>query len=733
MEFNSDGSLKANKKVHRDHIKVFQLINELTFSVGKKLLLQLLRGEVNERIRRLNLHKKIHFGNLGGYQEEELENFIEFLLKKDFLYVYLEKKRYPVIKLNASGEKELLERNFSFKVDDVDVKKEMVFQPEETSYEVSPITEKDKKLFSEFDFFLKRFTDEQKKAIVDSSRKQLCIAGAGSGKTSVLTHKIIFLTKFLGVDPDKILAITFTRKAKQEMKNRLKQLMPDKNFKVETFNSFAEKELIRKGHKIYNKEKRMISNRELINLVLQSISQIGFDLDTFLDHYFTPREKRGKEQRELFFSFLYDFRAILDTYITVGGDKEFFEKKLIDLKLAEKTTSENILKLCSIVYNELEEEGLRTFGDQLIDVIKLYNQFPELKPSFDWILIDEYQDVNDKQVELIGLLNPKNIFVVGDPRQSIYAWRGSNPNKLFEFIDDETTIIELKTNFRSAKAVVEISNKIISNSNRGKNSYHDMVAAKDQKGLVSIVKFAMEDTESIAVVSQIKELACRLNEVFVLSRTNKGLEKIRIQCEREGIKYLLRTDEKKDLSVDPDVDQITLSTVHAIKGLEAEIVFVIGTNMNNYPCKTKDHRYVDILASKEEYDSYEEERRLFYVACTRAKKELRISYVGAPSPFLAKNVISMATHKGVENQTKVFDIKGSNTDLLEVQRSSLKRWRYLEAQERNIPPYMIFSDRALDHLLELQPLTVEELLEVSGLGKTKVKEFGQDILDVMYR
>jgi DNA helicase-2/ATP-dependent DNA helicase PcrA len=301
--------------------------------------------------------------------------------------------------------------------------------PLETSYTPTVITEQDKKLFKEFDFFLEKFTYEQKKAIIDTSKKQLCIAGAGSGKTSVLTHKIAFLTRYLGVLPEKILAITFTRKAKQEMKERLETLVPGKTITVETFNSYAEKELLRKGDKIYTKQKRMASYKEFLTIVLQAISTIGFDLDTFLDHYFLPREKRGKEQRELFFSFLYDFRAILDTYIGAQGEQTFFNKKVIDLKLSEKVSAENILKICSLVQQNLEKQGLRTYSDQLVDLIDLYVRYPESKRCFDWILVDEYQDVNEAQVALLDLFSPENLFVVGDPRQSIYAWRGSNPNK----------------------------------------------------------------------------------------------------------------------------------------------------------------------------------------------------------------------------------------------------------------------------------------------------------------
>jgi DNA helicase II / ATP-dependent DNA helicase PcrA len=201
-------------------------------------------------------------------------------------------------------------------------------------------------------------------------------------------------------------------------------------------------------------------------------------------------------------------------------------------------------------------------------------------------------------------------------------------------------------------------------------------------------------------------------------------------CDQRGISYLLRTDEKTLQGVDASFNQITLSTVHAIKGLEAEFVFVVGVNFKNYPCKAKDHQYVDLLASKNDYDSFEEERRLFYVACTRAKKELFVSYSSHPSPFLSTTVLGKATNV---YETKPC-LKNDSLDQSygEAQRSALRRWRYLEAEDRGLAPYMIFSDRALESLLAVQPLDVNELLQVNGLGKAKVTEFGEDILRVLH-
>ena len=728
MQFNSDGSLAVKKSSPRDHCTVFSLLAEMPFPVGKKLLVQVLRGEMNERVRKLRFDKLLYFGSLGGYSEEELHVFLDVLKSDGFLHITLQKNRYPVLQLTKAGEKEHLEQEKTYKADRV----ERTTTPKaEHCYTVTPPTPHVLQAMEEHKDFLTGFTKEQQQAVVSLAPKQLCIAGAGSGKTRVLTNKIAYLVQEKNVNPKTILAITFTRKARKEMQERLEQL--GVKVRIETFNSFAEKELLSKGTQYYGKEKRMATNKEFLSLVLQGISQLGFSLDTFMEHYFSSRERRGKEPREMFFSFLYDFRAILDSYMQSDGIGSF-QELIQAAQVSERLTAMNVIKLASIVHELLDEKGLRTFSDQLLDVCGMYRKHPNLARHYDWILVDEFQDVNALQVDLIELLTPKHVFAVGDPRQSIYAWRGSNPDFIYSFITDETSVFELTKNFRSTSAVVDVANAIIANSYKGNNSFASLSAVQERQGLVSVMKFASEDTEAIAVVSQIKELAVQRNEVFILSRTNKGLERIAQQLSREGIAHVVRSEEKPgSKGVVAREDQVVLSTVHAAKGLEAEIVFVVGANMNMYPCKAKDHKYVSLLAGKESYDTYEEERRIFYVACTRAKKELRISYYGAASPFLGQSVLKHCTHQVAEQKTTIFGQKNINQDVVAEQRQHLRRWRYLEAQERAVPPYMIFSDRALEHLLELQPLTLDELEEVSGFGKTKIREFGHDVLHVMYR
>ncbi|MCF7799250.1 UvrD-helicase domain-containing protein [Candidatus Woesearchaeota archaeon] len=724
MEFNPDGSLKVPKKVVRDHISVFHLISELPFPIGKKLLIKLLRGEIDERIKKLRLDNLVHHGSLGGYEENELAIFLEVLISKGFLTTQMQKGRYQVVSITPLGFEELEQQQFELKVDTC----LGATTPDDTtlvSYEVASITNDDRKIFAELDFFLKEFTDEQKKAIICLDKKQVCIAGAGSGKTSVLTNKIVFLVKYAGINSKDILAITFTRKARQEMLDRLALLLPKISIRVETFNSFAEQELQRHGTLLYGQEKEMVDNKEFLNIVVKSLNHLGFTVETFVKQYFLPNERRNKESRQLFFSFLYDFRTILDAYITHGKEENYFTSRLIAATLSERVTAQNVARLASLVTEELEARGLRTFADQLVDINKLYARNEEVKPFFSWVLVDEYQDVNEQQILFLEKLNPAHLFVVGDPRQSIYAWRGANPQTMFDFIQRQPTVLELTTNFRSSKKIVSFANTLISQANAGKNIFSSLRSASNEDGGVTIERYQSEEFEAQSIVTKIQALAIPRDEIFVLSRTNKGLDALATTCLQESIPFVMRTEERVQES---SGNEIVLSTVHAIKGLEAKVVFVIGASGNNYPCRAKDHHFVELFAGKESYDVYEEERRIFYVACTRAKQVLQISYTGVPTPFLSTKVLSSIDIKltGLNDSSKVTSKKR-----LAEQKSALRRWRFLESKERNIPPYLVFSDKVLEQLLQLQPVSLEDLEQVKGFGKAKIDEFGLDILHML--
>ena len=157
-----------------------------------------------------------------------------------------------------------------------------------TDYKTN-ITDQDRIMFNELDFFIGNYNENQKKAIISPSKKILCVAGAGSGKTSVLTKRIEFLIKYRGVDPKKILAITFTRKAKQEMKKRLIEL--GVNTHVQTFNSFSEKVLRIYGDKIYRRFIKVIDYREKIIMIISALDHLGLKIEDAIDIYFKSYQK----------------------------------------------------------------------------------------------------------------------------------------------------------------------------------------------------------------------------------------------------------------------------------------------------------------------------------------------------------------------------------------------------------------------------------------------------------
>jgi DNA helicase IV len=152
------------------------------------------------------------------------------------------------------------------------------------------ISEEEKVLFEELDFFLNGFNDEQKKAIIMQNPRILCIAGAGSGKTTVLVKRIEFLVKYQSANPGKILAITFTRKAREEMEKRLKGL-GIVGVQIETFNSFSEKMLQKFGHLIYSSPKRVMSYSDKIVAMNFAMASINLDMDSAIDRYFTENQK----------------------------------------------------------------------------------------------------------------------------------------------------------------------------------------------------------------------------------------------------------------------------------------------------------------------------------------------------------------------------------------------------------------------------------------------------------
>ena len=193
---------------------------------------------------------------------------------------------------------------------------------------------------------------------------------------------------------------------------------------------------------------------------------------------------------------------------------------------------------------------------------------------------------------------------------------------------EEVRVIHLTKNYRSKKMIVDFMNHSISGMGLPNLEHHF-----DSDSSIKIVDFENEQFERIFIVDQISNSKIPYKDIFVLGRTNRQLTELSQMLNQRKIPHVLKTDEVRNPKESPD-GALTLATIHAIKGLEAKKVFVIGCNEQNFPCKASDHPAVEMVKT-EHFDKLEEERRLFYVAISRAQDILCLTYSGKkPTYFI---------------------------------------------------------------------------------------------------
>ncbi len=710
------------QKKELDYLNILKALNELPFNVGKKLLVDFLRGDKsNSSITRNSLDKKPSFGCM-AYEQDELMHLVDNLLMNGLIrFISVPYNKYlKVLQLTNKGIKEISNPQH--------YKKKLAFSCKEIKTE---ITEKDRELFKALDHFLGKYNDEQKKAIISCNDKVLCIAGAGSGKTTVLTKRIQFLSKYRSVDSNKILAITFTRKARSEMLKRISEMNGMEKVRVETFNSFCEKLLRKHNDLLYDRTMKVINYRDKIIMTKKALNSINLDMGRAINIYFTYAQRKSKTQDQLANIFMNDCFFIRD-YLKFKHKPVSRESFIVqDSKHAGAVNL--VYGVCNFIEDYMKEKGLRDFADQLIDVLRLFETHPETIPQFEHILVDEYQDVNSTQIKLLDTLNSKNLFCVGDPRQSIYGWRGSDIGYIMNFEDKypDCEIVTLTKNYRSNKHIVNLINKSISSL-----GLNDLESIRDGEKDTHLLKFNSENEEFEFIVGKILSTNIPRSEIFVLARTNKQLNELSVYLKAHNIKHIVRSDETRR-SVMASKDDVTLATVHAIKGLEAKVVFVIGASAMNFPCKASEHPVVDLI-KVDEYDKEEEEKRLFYVAMSRAKDNLYITYsTKSPTYFITdemQNILKKKKQKIKAPEIKLRKNKAlnrsTNITMLDVMQR-LKDWRRDLSQQMNTPAYIIFNDKTILDIAQKMPSSKDELKEIHGLGPTKIMKYGDDILGLL--
>ena len=299
--------------------------------------------------------------------------------------------------------------------------------------------------------YLKDLNEAQLNAVLKTDGPSMVIAGAGSGKTRVLTYKIVHLINN-SVDPFEILALTFTNKAAKEMKLRISSMIgqsESKNIWMGTFHSVFAKILRFEAHKIgFTSDFTIYDVQDSERLISSIIKEKNLDKDIY----------KSKSIRNR-------ISSLKNSFITVNG--YFSNDDLVESdNLSRKPETGNVYK----EYNErLVKSNSMDFDDLLMKTNELINNHPEVlakyQEKFKYILVDEYQDTNHSQYLIVKSLSDKyqNICVVGDDAQSIYSFRGANINNIINFRNDydNVEVFRLEQNYRSTKNIVNAANSVI--------------------------------------------------------------------------------------------------------------------------------------------------------------------------------------------------------------------------------------------------------------------------------
>ena len=536
--------------------------------------------------------------------------------------------------------------------------------------------------------------DDEQRAVATAVRGPVCvIAGAGTGKTRAITHRLAYAVDIGVVEPNRILALTFTARAAGEMRTRLRALgVP--NIAARTFHAAALKQL-------------MYFWPQALGGRFPSLltSKSGF-LGEAIDRAGISATKSPALLRDI--SGEIEWAKVMqipsDEYVKSieegqRGVSALANSKRTSSSTAKRLNASDIARVYEAYESLKKQERAIDFEDVLLLTVGLLEEEREIRErirdQYRYFTVDEYQDVSPLQQRLLDLWLGKreDICVVGDPAQTIYSFAGATPAFLLNFTKryPEAEVIRLSAGYRSTPEIINLANTILRSGELG----HDLDAVNSHGDLPASAAFSSESAELISIAEKVSETiksGVNPQAIAILARTNAQLEAIETALNGAGIENQIRTAERffergniremisairsgsvlsdpkgdwlselrdllkqfgegdkyvraliqlaQELSSDgidsmraflreleeraeqnnpPALPGVTLATLHGAKGLEWDWVFIAGASASNLPWASA---------------PIEEERRLFYVGVTRAKRSLLISYAGEPSPFL---------------------------------------------------------------------------------------------------
>jgi DNA helicase-2/ATP-dependent DNA helicase PcrA len=538
--------------------------------------------------------------------------------------------------------------------------------------------------------------DDEQRAVALATRGPVCvIAGAGTGKTRAITHRIAYASAIGAMDPTKILAITFTARAAGEMRTRLRGLgVP--TVAARTIHAAALKQLLFFWPSVFGgRTPDLLTSKT--GFLGEAINRAGLQGTININSRDTLRDIANE---------------IEWAKVSQIGPTDYLTE--LDNRAAKpRVNAEQVAQVYTAYESIKRQELAMDFEDVLLLTTAMLEEEREVRErvqdQYRYLTVDEYQDISPLQQRLINawLGNRQEICVVGDPAQTIYSFAGATSSFLTTFTSrfPDAEVIRLTSGYRSTPEITFAANSLLRSATMGQ----ELNAQNDHGDKPEVLAYSDESAEIAGIVSDMTSLlktGVSPQEIAVLARTNAQLNSLERAMNGAKLPYQVRSTERffdrpdvkeflkgvrtasvipteginwldelrtlaqpfltgqsidgiagllhlaRELDEDtnftpktlrsylrevedrvqqnnpPTMPVITLATLHAAKGLEWERVFLMGANVGLLPLETNgftlDARVI------------EEERRLFYVGMTRAKRELRISYRGKPSPFLAQ-------------------------------------------------------------------------------------------------
>jgi len=369
---------------------------------------------------------------------------------------------------------------------------------------------------------MKDLNPEQRLAVTTTDGYVLVLAGAGSGKTRVLTERIAFLIREKDVSPERILAFTFTNKAAQEMRSRVESLLRARELPlwIGTFHATGLKILRREAKYIgFANNFAVFDEDDSISLIKEIIKKKNFKLDEF-----SPKEVKWR----------------------ISHWKNDLVTPEEALEQATEHEHRRIAEIYSRYIQEMRKCNAMDFDDLITKVVELFVSYPKVKEryarQFKYVLVDEFQDTNKMQMLMIDALSSHhhNLFVVGDDDQAIYGWRGATVENILQFdrVYKGTTVIKLEQNYRSTNTILRAANRLISfnESRKGKNLW----SKRGTGEYIKIFYAADEIDESEKVREVIIDLirnGFRRKDIAVLYRTHAQSRALENALRTAGLPY----------------------------------------------------------------------------------------------------------------------------------------------------------------------------------------------------